>query len=71
MEKQWVCLCNMVEKKEIFSALKKGAGSNLEVRQHTGAGSSCGRCINEIDEMVDAYQKDKAGGPQKKLNYGF
>lgn len=66
-----VCLCNFVDEKEILSVLKKGAVSTKEIQQHTSAGTSCGRCLPEIDDLVSSYKKEKPKGPQKKLDFGF
>jgi bacterioferritin-associated ferredoxin len=66
-----VCLCNLVDEKEILSWLKKGANSTKEIQQFTLAGSSCGRCLPETDQIVDTYLKKKPGEKQKKLNFGF
>ena len=66
-----VCLCNLVEEKEIVSALKKGAVSAEDIQQHTGAGRSCGRCLPEIDGLVEFYIKKKPKGLQKKLDFGL
>ncbi len=66
-----VCLCGLVDKKEIEAALKKGAVSTKEIQQHTRAGTSCGRCLPEIDEIVQQFTKEKPEEQQKKLNFGF
>jgi bacterioferritin-associated ferredoxin len=66
-----VCLCNLVEEKEIISVLKKGGISVGEIKKLTGAGTSCGRCHHEIDNLVDLYQKKKPKDPQVKLDFGF
>lgn len=71
MGKPLVCLCNMVEKNEIIQALKKGATTTPEIQLITRAGTSCGRCIPEIDRMVEDYKKKKPKDPQKKLDFGF
>ncbi len=66
-----MCLCNLVEEKEIISALKNGAASVEHIQRYTGAGSSCGRCLSEIDGLVELYVKEKPKGLQKKLDFGF
>lgn len=66
-----VCLCNLTDKKEIENVLKKGAGSTKEIQQLTRAGTSCGRCLPEIDQIVADYLKKKTEEQQKKLNFGF
>lgn len=66
-----VCLCSLVEEKEIVYVLKKGAVSTEEIQRHTGAGSTCGRCLPEIDELVELYVKKKPKDLQNKLDFGF
>jgi bacterioferritin-associated ferredoxin len=66
-----VCLCNFVEEKEIVSVLKKGATSASDIKQFTGAGRSCGRCLSEIEQLVELYQKKKPKDLQEKLDFGF
>ena len=66
-----VCLCSLVDKKEIETALKKGATSTKEIQQVTRAGTSCGRCLPEIDQIVEDFLKEKPEEQQKKLNFGF
>ena len=71
MARNLVCLCNFIDEKEIVAALKKGAVSTKEIQTITGAGTSCGRCIPEIDQMVEKWEKEKPKEQQKKLNFGF
>lgn len=71
MARKLVCLCNFIEEKEITGVLKKGAASTKEIQDVTGAGTSCGRCIPEIDQMVEKWEKEKPKEQQKKLNFGF
>jgi len=66
-----VCLCSLVTQNEIDSLLKKGAVSVKEIQQHTGAGTTCGRCLPELDDIVARYQKEKPKDQQKKLGLGF
>lgn len=72
MGRKLVCLCNFIEEKELVAALKKGgADSTKDIQNITGAGTSCGRCLPEIDQLVEDYQKEKPKEQQKKLNFGF
>lgn len=66
-----VCLCNLIEEKEIISYLKKGVKTTAEIQNFTRAGTSCGRCLPEIDEIVATFLKEKPEDQQKKLNLGF
>ncbi len=71
MAKRLVCLCNFVDEKEIVSLLKKGVESTAEIQSLTGAGTSCGRCLPVIDELVERYNKFKPKPRQGKLDLGF
>lgn len=66
-----VCLCNLVSQNEIDSLLKKGAVSVREIQQHTGAGTTCGRCLPELDDLVAKHHKEKPKDQQRKLDLGF
>ena len=71
MARKLVCICNLVEEKEIETLLEKGANSTEDIQKLLRAGTSCGRCLPEIDEIVKAYKKKKPEDQQKKLELGF
>lgn len=71
MANRLVCLCNFVDEKEINSLLKKGAKSTADIQLLTRAGTSCGRCLPVIDELVAAYKKKKPKDQQGKLELGY
>lgn len=66
-----ICICGLVEEKEVIVALKKGAASTEEIQQLTGAGRSCGRCLSEIEEMVLLHERRETKDLQRKLNFGI
>jgi nitrite reductase (NADH) large subunit len=70
MANRLVCLCNFVDEKEIRSVLKKGAESTADIQRFTRAGTSCGRCLPEIDELVLNHKKNKPEDQQRKLELG-
>ena len=70
MASRLVCLCNFVDEKEILTALKNGANSTSDIQQLTMAGTSCGKCLPVIDEIVKAYLKEKPKDQQTKLDFG-
>ena len=69
MARRLVCICNLVQEKEIISFLGKGAKTTKDIQLLTRAGSSCGRCLPEIDQIVEQYEKEKPRDPQKKLDF--
>lgn len=66
-----VCMCNLVEEKEMISYLKKGAESTKDIQEITGAGTTCGRCLPEIDQIVDSFKKGKPNDQHEQLKIGF
>jgi len=70
MSNRLICICNFVDEKEINSLLKKGATSTKDIQFLTHAGTSCGKCLPLIDELVDSFNKTNSNNQQKKLNFG-
>jgi nitrite reductase (NADH) large subunit len=70
MSNRLICLCNFVDEKEIKSLLKKGLTSTSEIQFQTRAGSSCGKCLPLIDELVESYKNKKPKGQQQRLDFG-
>ena len=70
MSNRLICICNFVDEREINSLLKKGATSTKEIQFLTRAGTSCGRCLPLIDELVETYKNKKSKDQQGKLDFG-
>jgi nitrite reductase (NADH) large subunit len=66
-----VCICNFVEEKEIADLLKKGANSTEKIQELSRAGTTCGRCLPEIDQIVEEFKKKEPKDRQKKLDFGL
>lgn len=71
MGKRLVCLCNLVDEKEIQTALKKGAESTKDIQSSTRAGTSCGRCLPQIDDLVAHHKKENSKKQQRKIDFGI
>jgi bacterioferritin-associated ferredoxin len=69
MSKRLVCICNFVTEREIIEGLKKGAQSTSEIQKQTRAGTNCGRCLLEIDSLVEEFLNNLPGDPQQKLDF--
>jgi bacterioferritin-associated ferredoxin len=69
MRKRLVCLCNLVTENEIFAALRKGARSTSDIQKLTRAGTSCGRCLVEIDAIVEEFLSGLPEDPQQKIEF--
>jgi len=65
-----VCLCNLVDEKEIVALLKKGAATTADIQRLTRAGTSCGRCLPVIDGVVADYKSKRPKDQQQKLDFG-
>ncbi|HSO85536.1 MAG TPA: (2Fe-2S)-binding protein [Draconibacterium sp.] len=70
MANRLICICNFVDEKEIKSLLEKGAESTKDIQYLTRAGTSCGRCLPLIDELVASYNNKKTKARQSKLDFG-
>lgn len=69
MSNRLVCICNMVSEKEILNALKKGAGDTAGVQMATRAGTSCGKCLIQIDQLVEEYHTLYAQETQRRFDF--
>jgi len=69
MSNRLVCMCNLVDEKEIISMLKRGAASTSDIQRLTRAGTSCGKCLPVIDELVNEFQ-NRRPKVQQQLDFG-
>jgi len=69
MSNRLICICNFVDEKEIKSLFKRGAKSTKDIQDLTRAGTSCGRCLPLIDELVVQNPKKKPKVRQQKLDF--
>lgn len=52
-----ICTCLDISEHEIIDSIKnKGARTVEDIREITGAGTSCGSCIPELEEILDREQ---------------
>lgn len=53
MEDQIICTCNEIYRSEIVKAIKeKGLKTVEEIGEETSAGTVCGMCIDDIQEIL-------------------
>jgi NAD(P)H-nitrite reductase large subunit len=69
MRKKLICLCNLVDEKEILSFLKKGADSASEIQNLTRAGTTCGKCLPLIDHLVTTNKNENSKKQQRKIDF--
>ncbi len=53
MEDKIICNCTEVTQSKIEEAVKAGAKTAEEVGEATGAGTICGVCVDQIEEIID------------------
>ncbi len=49
----FVCLCRVVTDHQVRDAIHRGARNIDEVGESCGAGTGCGACHEQIQEMID------------------
>ena len=47
-----ICLCARVPESEIMAAIRAGHRDATAVRDETGAGSGCGDCAVEVEDLI-------------------
>jgi len=65
--KRLFCLCNHVSAFEIKKMLRAGALTTAEIQKFTTAGTGCGRCVREIDAIVEKYMRENSKDPQFRI----
>jgi len=68
-QKRLVCLCKHISLLEIKKVLRAGALTTAEVQQFTSAGTGCGRCISEIESIVEKHKAASIKEPQLRINF--
>jgi bacterioferritin-associated ferredoxin len=53
-----VCVCNRLNEARIRTAIRSGAGCADEVYARCGVERNCGRCQDEIEQMLDEAQAE-------------
>ena len=60
-ETRVICKCMNVTDKEIEEAVLDGARTFLEIQEHTKAGTVCGKCKEDIEQLLEKYKKEHFG----------
>jgi len=47
--------------------LRAGALTTAEIQKFTTAGTGCGRCVSEIDAIVEKYRRETNKDPQFRI----
>jgi bacterioferritin-associated ferredoxin len=56
-ENRTICTCQDVDYNTIKKAIEDGAKSVDDIMEATGAGTVCGGCISEIEEILQEVKK--------------
>ncbi len=51
---QIICPCLDITAGQIMDAYKEGAKSVEAIKEVTGAGTACGACLDEIEELIQS-----------------
>lgn len=58
MDGNLICRCMNIKKDAIIKAIETGSAKTVEeIGRKTGAGTGCGRCKKNIQEILDGYNK--------------
>lgn len=57
MEDNVICYCLNIRESDIVKAIENGAKTLDEIQNATGAGTACGSCIGDIEELLANYNK--------------
>ena len=52
---QIICPCLDITAGQIMDAYKEGAKSVEAIKEVTGAGTACGACLDEIEELIQSF----------------
>ena len=50
----YLCICKAISDQQIRQAIREGARTVGEISARFGAGTECGKCLESINEYVDA-----------------
>ena len=62
----FVCLCKVVTDGQVEDAIRGGADSVDEVGEECGAGTGCGACHEQIQDMID-----RSACPRRAVSTGL
>lgn len=48
----YVCICRAVSERRIARAVDEGATTLKELREHTGLGTCCGKCVPQAYQLL-------------------
>ena len=57
MEENIICHCLNISEADIVKAINEGSTTLEAVQDVTGAGTACGACIGDIEEIIEKHTK--------------
>lgn len=57
----YVCICHGITDREINARIAAGAHDVETLRSELGCGSTCGCCLSEVEQMVEAARPARRG----------
>lgn len=54
-----VCYCNSITNGMIKDVIDEGANTLEEVQEATGAGTVCGACLENVENLVQAFVAER------------
>lgn len=58
-ENRVICICQDIDYDTIVKAIENGAETVDDIMEATGAGTICGACIDEIEEVLQEVKDNK------------
>jgi bacterioferritin-associated ferredoxin len=55
-KEDFICLCNFVTTKEVLKLIKENNDIS-QIKNLTSLGSSCGKCLKKLDDLIKEHQK--------------
>lgn len=65
MARKLLCVCNFIPDRDILKAIEKGATDLEDIKDFTGAGTSCGRCHPAIENLLKESVVNTENSQQK------
>lgn len=59
MSEKIVCSCMGITEEEIKAAYKNGVHTIAGIQEATGAGTVCGACLEEIEQILEELSHEK------------
>ncbi|MBV9580536.1 MAG: (2Fe-2S)-binding protein [Chloroflexi bacterium] len=59
----FICICHLVTRTQIESAVDSGARTLEQVAECNSAGTDCGKCRRNIERILDALKETHAREP--------